>query len=206
MMGSRHVHVVEDEEPIRRSLHLMLRALGHDVQLFDSGSTFLATLPHLPRGCVLLDLRMPEVDGLEVQRRLTAAGAAQSVIVMSGHGDLGVAVAALEQGAVAFLEKPFSRAALQQALGCAFLRLEDAETYRSHLRAAAVAVQRLPSIERQVLELMARGHDASSIARQIGRSDMEVELARSRIFVELEVETVTEALHMAFAARRVALL
>jgi len=205
-MSARDVHVVDDEEAIRRSLHLMLRVLGYDAQLFASGTSFLAALPGLPSGCVLLDLRMPEVDGLEVQRRLTAAAADHSVIVMSGHGDLAMAVTALEQGAIMFLDKPFSRTTLQQALRCAFLRLDDAGRYRDYLRAAAAAVQRLSSLERQVLELMARGYDSDGIVRQMGLSDMEVELSRSRVLAVLEVETVTEALHVAFAARRVALL
>ena len=205
-MKPRLVYVVDDEEAIRRSLHLMLRVLGYEARQFESGASFLAALSDLASGCVLLDLRMPEIDGLEVQRRLMAAGSGHSAVVMSGHGDIGIAVTALEQGAVAFLEKPFSRAALQQALRCAFLRLEDFDTYRNHLRAAAVAVQRLPSTERQVLELMARGHDTEGIVRQTELSGVDVELSRSRIFAALGVETVTDALHMAFAARRVALL
>ena len=103
-MSKRCVHVIDDEDAIRRSMHLMLRVLGYEVQTFDSGIAFLAAQTELASGCVLLDLRMPEIDGLEVQRRLRASGADHSVIVMSGHGDLGIAVTAMEQGAVAFLE------------------------------------------------------------------------------------------------------
>ena len=202
MMAARRVYVVEDEEPIRRSLHLMLRVLGYEAQLFESGASFLAALPDLASGCVLLDLRMPLIDGLEVQRRLAAAASGHSVVMMSGHGDLVMAVTALEQGAVAFLDKPFSRAALEQALHYAFLRLEDLEAHRRHLRSAALAVQRLNATDRKVLELMARGHDTEEIVRRTGLAEVDVDLSRSRIFTEFSVETITEALHVAFHARR----
>lgn len=202
MMDARRVYVVEDEEPIRRSLRLMLRVLGYEAQLFESGASFLAALPDLASGCVLLDLRMPQIDGLEVQRRLASTGTGHSVVMMSGHGDLGMAVTALEQGAIAFLDKPFSRAALEFALHHAFERLEDLEAHRRHLRSAALAVQRLSAADREVLELMARGRDKDDIARQTGLADVDVELSRSRIFAEFGVETITEALHVAFHARR----
>ena len=130
-MSARCVHVIDDEDAIRRSMQLMLRVMGYEAQAFESGVSFLAAQSEITNGCVLLDLRMPEIDGLEVQRRLNAGGSDHSVIVMSGHGDLGLAVTAMEQGAVAFLEKPFPRAALQQVLEVAFLRLEDPDGYRA---------------------------------------------------------------------------
>ena len=87
-MSIKYVHVVEDEEAIRRSTHMMLKILGYEPQTHASGGGFLDALPDLPRGCVLLDIRMPEIDGLEVQRRLQAAGSEQPLVMMSGHGDL----------------------------------------------------------------------------------------------------------------------
>ena len=203
-MMKRCVHVIDDEDAIRRSMHLMLRVLGYEVQTFDSGIAFLAAQTELASGCVLLDLRMPEIDGLEVQRRLRASGADHSVIVMSGHGDLGIAVTAMEQGAVAFLEKPFSRAALQEVLELAFMRIEDPDGYREYLRSAATALQELEPTDQRVLELIARGHDSDSIARQTGLPAVAIEVSRSRIYAELGAQTVTEVLRLAFAARRAA--
>ena len=200
----RCVHVIDDEDAIRRSMHLMLRVLGYEVQTFDSGIAFLAAQTELASGCVLLDLRMPEIDGLEVQRRLRASGADHSVIVMSGHGDLGIAVTAMEQGAIAFLEKPFSRAALQEVLELAFMRIEDPDGYREYLRSAATALQELEPTDQRVLELIARGHDSDSIARQTGLPAVAIEVSRSRIYAELGAQTVTEVLRLAFAARRAA--
>jgi two-component system response regulator FixJ len=181
-MSNRYVHVVEDEDAIRRSTHMMLKVLGYEPQTHPSGVAFLDALPDLPQGCVLLDIRMPEIDGLEVQRRLQAAGSQQPLVMMSGHGDLGIAVAAMELGAVAFLEKPFPRTALEQALEIAFLQLENPESYQQYLDSAASAVAKLEPTDRQVLELLARGHDAGSIAQQTGLSPLSIEVSRSRIF------------------------
>ena len=203
-MSSRYVHVIDDEEAIRRSMQLMLRVLGYETRAFDSATMFLAAQPELASGCVLLDLRMPEIDGLEVQRRLRANGADHSVIVMSGHGDLGLAVTAMEQGAVAFLEKPFSRAALQEVLEVAFMRLEDPNGYREYLRSAAALLQELEPLEQRVLELIARGHDSDAIAQQTGMAPAAIELARSRLYARLGAQTATEVLRLAFAARRAA--
>jgi two-component system response regulator FixJ len=203
-MSDRCVHVVDDEDAIRRSMQLMLRVLGYGAQTFESGASFLAADHELGRACVLLDLRMPEIDGLEVQRRLNAAGSDHSVIVMSGHGDLGIAVTAMEQGAIAFLEKPFPRTALEEALGLAFLRLEDPGSYRAFLRSAASTLQKLDPTDQRVLELITRGHDSDSIVQQTGLPTLSIEVSRARIYAELGAETVTEVLRLAFAARRAA--
>lgn len=201
---SLRVYVVDDEDAIRRSMHLMLRVMGFKPLAFESGSAFLNAQTELEDGCVLLDLRMPEVDGLEVQRRLNAMGSRHSVIVMSGHGDLGVAVTAMEQGAIAFLEKPFARAALQEVLELAFLRLNDPDGYRKYLRTAAAALQKLQPADQKVLELIARGHDSDSISQQTGLAAVAIEVSRSRIHSDLAVRTVADALRLAFAARRAA--
>lgn len=201
-MSARCVHVVDDEGPVRRSMQLMLGVIGYDARTFESGTAFLDMQGELDSGCVLLDLRMPDVDGLEVQRRLRVNGADHSVVAMSGHGDLGVAVSAMEQGAVAFLEKPFSRAALQEVLDLGFMRLEDPDTYRAYLRSAAAALQDLNPTEQRVLELIARGHDTTGIAEQTGLSAATIELSRSRIFAGLGADTVVEVLRLVFAAGR----
>lgn len=199
------VYVVDDEEPIQRSLQMMLRVLGHRVEGFASGIEFLDRLPELASGSVLLDLRMPQIDGLEVQRRMLAAEARHPVIVMSGHGDIAVGVTAMEQGAVAFLEKPFSRATLEQALEIAALKLEDGPGYLSYLKSASKAVQALGDSDRQILEMRARGHDRDYIAAQTALSPVELELARSRIYSAFGVDSFTDALRIAFAARAAAL-
>ena len=205
-MNPRCVHVVDDEDAVRRSTQMILRLLGYETKAFESGIAFLEAQPNLARGSVLLDMRMPEIDGLEVQRRLNAAGASHPVIAVSGHGDLGMAATAMEQGAIAFLEKPFSRTALEQVLDLAFALLDDPAAYRSYLVSAAAAVQRLDPPDRRVLELIAEGQDSVGIARQSGLSAAAIELSRARIYAELGVGTLTEVLRWAYAARRAEML
>ncbi len=103
-MAERRVYIVDDEEPIRRATQLMLRAQGYDVGLFESGVALLDNFAALGPGCILLDVRMPQMDGLEVQRALQRLGSRHPVIVMTGHGDVTVAVQALQYGAAAFLD------------------------------------------------------------------------------------------------------
>lgn len=201
-MRTRYVHVVEDEQAIRRATQMMLKVLGFEPQVHASGIAFLDVLTDLPDGCVLLDIRMPEMDGLEVQRMMKAAGSDLPIVMMSGHGDLAIALAAMEQGALAFLEKPFPRAALEQALEIAFLRLENPQSYQQYLDSAASAIAKLEPTDRQVLALMAHGKDAESIVRRTGLPPLAVEVSRSRIFAELKVGSLTEVLRIAFAAAR----
>lgn len=201
-MTKRRVYVVDDEEPIRRSVQLILRLLGFEASTFDSGVAFLQGADRLQPGCVLLDIRMPDVDGLEVQRRLNTQGAAHSVVVMSGHGDLSVAVPAFESGAVAFLEKPFPRAALQQALEIAFLGLEDTAGYRAYLADAERSVGTLGTAEQEILTLLTRGHTNEQIAAALDIAAPAVEISRARVFEQLQVETITDALRLAFAGTR----
>lgn len=202
-MTARNVYVVEDEEPIRRSSQMMLKLMGCEAHTFESGVPFLEQAEALASGCVLLDIRMPELDGLEVQRRLNAAGSNHSVIVMSGHGDLGVAVPAMEGGAVSFLEKPFSRATLQQALDIGFLKLEEPAGYEDYLQAAADAVQNLDEADRQVLALLIDGHRAEAIAEEMGDSKATIEISMSRIFTQLGVDSMIDALRLSFAAEQI---
>src|SRR5688500_16038874 len=101
------VYVVDDDPAVRDSLAFLLGAAGLEVRLFESASAFLAALPALGRGCVVTDVRMPEMDGIELLRRMTSSGQALPVIVMTGHGDVPLAVGAMKLGALDFIEKPF---------------------------------------------------------------------------------------------------
>ena len=113
------VHVVDDDEAVRDSLSLLLESAGLTVRTYDSATTFLTALPNLAAGCVLTDVRMPGLDGLELQRRLTQLGVRLPVIVMTGHGDVPIAVAALKAGASDFIEKPFDDVQLLAAISSA---------------------------------------------------------------------------------------
>ena len=140
------------------------------------------------------------MDGIEVQRRLSAENISLPAVVMTGHGDLSVAVSALQGGAVAFIEKPFSKVALKGALEVAFLKLEDPDGYARHLHAAAGRLGALAEDDRAILMQLARGRSNEAIAAELGLSSPAVELRRARMLVELEVDNVSDLVRLAFAA------
>lgn len=199
-MATRTVYVVDDEEPIRGALRMMLRVQGYSVTLFSSGPAFLETVESLVPGCLLLDVRMPDMDGIEVQRHLIARQASLPVVVMTGHGDLAVAVSALQHGAAAFVEKPFAKAVLKRALERAFLQLEDPDAFRADVEASAGRVAGLGEAERAVLARLAAGRSNEAIAADLATSVSVVEVRRARLFAALGAESVNEALTIAFDA------
>ena len=120
---NRIVHFVDDDEAVRRSASLMLRSLRFGVKTYASGAALLQGAAELAPGPILIDVRMPDMDGIEVQAALKAGGVQLPVIIMTGHGDINLAVQAMKAGAVDFIEKPFERAALLGALEAAFARM-----------------------------------------------------------------------------------
>lgn len=198
-MAKRTVYVVDDEEPIRRSLKLMLTVQGFATALFDSGPALLDVVDALVAGVVLLDVRMPEMDGIEVQRHLSGRRDDMPMVVMTGHGDVAVAIAALQNGAVAFIEKPFTKATLAAALEMAFLKVEDAEGYEQRRATAADAVNALAEEDRAILSRLAAGRSNDAIAGELGITAASVEVRRARLLAELGAESFSELLRLAFA-------
>lgn len=200
MSDPRRVHVVDDEDAIRRSASFMLRTSGFAVTTWASGSAFLREAKTVEPGCILLDVRMPEMDGLTVQRELAARGIGLPVIVLTGHGDIETAVAAMKNGAVDFIEKPFEKAQLLQALEIGFHRLDHRQDELASSREAAVRVAALTPRERDVLHGLARGHPNKTIAYDLGISPRTVEVHRANVMSKLDVRSLSDALRIAFAA------
>ena len=155
----------------------------------------------LDPGCILLDIRMPDMDGLEVQRELAARGIAMPVIVLTGHGDVATAVEAMKNGASDFIEKPFEKAVLLEAIERASERLARAEESSASEREAKVRIAALTARERDVLRELARGHPNKTIAYDLGISPRTVEVHRANVMTKLGVRSLSEALRIAFAAR-----
>jgi two-component system response regulator FixJ len=194
------VHIIDDEEGIRRALTFMLRKAGFGVTSWANGKAFLDQLRRLSDGCVLLDIRMQEMDGLEVQEAMLAAGCTLPVIILTGHGDVSTAVAAMKAGAVDFLEKPFECDDLLQAIERAFARIEQAGQIETQTADASLKIAGLTSREQEILNGLALGLPNKTIAYDLGISARTVEVHRANLMMKLRVRSFPEALRIAFAA------
>lgn len=197
----RVVHLVDDDAAIRRSVGFMLKTSGYRVESYESGSELLKASSHLDAGCILLDIRMPGMDGLEVQQALQDKGVSFPVIIMTGHGDVTLAVKAMKAGAVDFIEKPFEKDALLGSLEEGYRRLTRKEATDDRMRDAAVRLQALTGRERDVLNGLAQGLPNKTIAYDLGISPRTVEIHRANLMSKLAVRSLSEALRIAFAAQ-----
>lgn len=200
MTDKRLIHIIDDEEGIRRSASFMLKTSGFAVETWETGVAFLKDVRQTAPGCILLDVRMPEMDGLEVQRALNDRGVTMPVIVMTGHGDISVAVRAMKAGAVDFIEKPFEKAVLMAAIEAAFVRLDDRGNRAVRAEEAAVVIGGLTARERDVLKGLAQGLPNKTIAYDLGISPRTVEVHRANLMSKLGVRSLSDALRIAFAA------
>lgn len=200
MGDSRIVHLVDDEEAIRKSAGFVLSRAGYKVQSYSSGVEFLKQAKSAEKGCVLLDVRMPEMDGLQVQSAMADRGIDMPVIVLTGHGDVTVAVQAMKAGAVEFLEKPFEKAALLAALERAFARLERSDNRDLEEREARTRIAALTPREREILVGLAKGYPNKTIAYDLGCSSRTVEVHRASLMYKLDVQSLSDLLRIAFAA------
>lgn len=196
----RIVYLVDDDEAIRRSAGFMLKTSGHVVKAYASGVEFLKESKDLEPGCVLLDIRMPGMDGLEVQQALRDRGSLLPIVIMTGHGDVGIAVRAMKVGAIDFIEKPFQKSVLLEALDQGFSQIERRDSSQARADEAQVRLQALTPRERDVLAGLVRGHPNKTIAYDLGISPRTVEIHRANLMAKLEVHSLSDALRIAFAA------
>jgi len=201
MSDERLVHLVDDDDAIRRSAGFMLKTSGFRVQTYESGDQLLKSAASLDLGCILLDIRMPGMDGLEVQQALKERGVGLPVVIMTGHGDVTLAVQAMKAGAIDFIEKPFEKAVLLEAIDQAFHRLERSAEVRERAKEAEVRLNGLTPREREVLDGLAQGLPNKTIAYDLGISPRTVEIHRANLMTKLGVKSLSEALRIAFAAQ-----
>jgi two-component system, LuxR family, response regulator FixJ len=199
-LTSHLVYVVDDDRDVRRSLSFMLGASDLRSHPFGSGEDFLDALPSLQPGCVLLDIRMPHMDGFQVMGELAQRGVDWPVIVMTGHGEIPIAVRAMKLGAVDFIEKPFSEDSLLASFGSAFALLDERESAGSRRRAALERVDQLTARESEVLEGLLAGESNKQLAARLGISLRTVEMHRANMMDRLEVSSLAEALTLALDA------
>lgn len=199
-MDERLVHLVDDDASFQRSAAFLLRTSGFTVQVWSSGDAFLRELRTIRPGCILLDVRMPGIDGTELLSLLSARGVGLPVIMVTGHGDVPLAVRAMQMGALDFLLKPFERAALLSALELGFLRLADRSVAELERVEAERLLAALTERELEVLGHLARGRPNKVVAHDLGISTRTVEVHRSHAMAKLAARSFADALRIAFAA------
>ncbi len=200
MPSEKLVHIVDDDDAVRRSAAFMLKHAGYRVESYVSGVAFLKEAKSADRGCVLLDVRMPEMDGLEVQQEMVRRGIDMPVVILTGHGDVGVAVKAMRAGAVNFIEKPYEKEALLGAIAEAYARLDRNHDKDMKAGEARVRLASLTGRERDVLNGLVAGNPNKTIAYDLGISPRTVEIYRANMMEKLRVRSLSEALRIAFIA------
>lgn len=202
MTSDQLVHIVDDDDGVRRSVAFMLRHAGYRVEPHISGVEFLKDAKSLERSCVLLDVRMPELDGLQVQLELARIGIDMPVVILTGHGDIALAVKAMRAGAVNFIEKPCEKEVLLHAIGEAFQRLDRLHDREMKADEARVRLASLTGRERDVLNGLVAGYPNKTIAYDLGISPRTVEIYRANMMEKLRVRSLSEALRIAFIAEQ----
>ncbi|KJS36361.1 MAG: response regulator FixJ [Hyphomonas sp. BRH_c22] len=200
MTDQRLIHLVDDDEAVRHSASFMLRHAGFLVKTYADGVQFLECAQTADPGCILLDVQMPHMDGLEVQERLNELGLAFPVIVLTGHGDVEVAVKAMKAGAIDFVEKPYEKQTLVDAIVRAFDRM-DARSLKDVLADEAKGrVERLTPREKDVLVGLVDGFTNKMIAETLDISPRTVEIHRANLMEKLDAPSLSSVLRIAFAA------
>ncbi len=200
MINNYPVYIVDDDASIRDSLSFLLSNHGRRICRFESGEDFLAQADDLPVGPVLLDLEMRGVDGMEVLRRLTAAGGRWPVIMLSGHADTALAGAVMKNGAVDFLSKPFAQADLLKVLALADAKIAGGHGVVRQRLLAHAQLAILTSREWQILNELARGLSNKAIGLNLGISVRTVEVHRANFMRKLGVPCFPDALRIGYAA------
>jgi two-component system response regulator FixJ len=192
------VHIVDDDEAVRRSLAFMLGSAGLAVRVYESARAFLDGLDEVPCGCLITDVRMPEMTGIELLSHLKERAPCFPAIVITGHGDVKLAVEAMKAGAIDFIEKPFDEGAILDAVKAA-LEQGEGET-DGDLVAVAARIASLSERERQVLEGLIAGQANKVIANVLGISPRTVEVYRANLMAKMQARSLSELIRMAILA------
>ena len=194
------IYIVDDDEAVRDSLSALLESKGYAVTSFGSALEFLKTARLLPAGCLVVDIRMPEMDGLELQQRLIERSLGLPLIVITGHGDVPLAVRAMKAGAIDFIQKPFDSQVILDSLEAAFARLATPAGQDPAAGAAASKLNLLSPREREVLKGLLVGLPNKSIANDLGISPRTVEIHRARVMDKMGARSLSELIRLALAA------
>ena len=199
MTSQQTIYVVEDDARMRSAIELLLRTAGYEVRSYPSAEALLSEEAGIKAICLLADIRLPGMDGLALHRRLVAAGVAPATIVITGHGDIPLAVAALKEGVVDFLEKPFHPPLLLQSVKEALSRALAARHQKTKIADLEVRLERLTPREAQVLDHLVQGQPSKVIASQLGMSVRTAEHHRARIMEKMAAPSTMRLISMMLA-------
>ena len=200
MANNAVVHLIDDDEGVRHSLAFLLTTAGLAVRVHESATAFLAAFPNVQPGCIVTDLRMPGIDGLELQRRLKERHANLPVIVMTGHADIGLAVQAMKAGAIDFIEKPFDDEVMLAAIRTALDRYNEIGLRDAEIAGIRSKLQMLSPRERDVVAGLVNGLPNKTIAYDLNLSARTVEVHRANAMSKMGASSLSSLVRMALLA------
>lgn len=195
------VHVIDDDDSAREALSFLIDCAGLAVRSYSSAIEFLEAVPSMDHGCIVTDVRMPEMSGVELVGRLKALGVTDPVIVITGHADVPMAIQAMKAGVSDFLEKPFSDEAILSAIRSALERQEGREAADAERESIKARLATLSQREREVMDGLVEGHANKIIAYDLGISARTVEVYRANVMTKMEAGSLSELVRMVTVAR-----
>ena len=190
------VFIVDDDQAIRHAMELLMRSVGLNYEIFHSGDDFLDGHTNDRVGCLVLDIRMPGLGGLELQEKLNEMGSTLPIIFITGHGDVPMAVEAMQKGAVDFIQKPFRDQDLLDRISEALKTDEERRMARAEKAEVQARVEKLTNREREVLDLVVTGKPNKVIAYELGVSQRTVEIHRARVMEKMQAKSLADLVRM----------
>ncbi len=194
------VYIVDDDQAIRHAMELLMRSVGLSYEIFHSGDDFLSSYDSDRAGCLVLDIRMPGLGGLELQEKLNELGSTLPIIFITGHGDVPMAVEAMQKGAVDFIQKPFRDQDLLDRISDALKTDQERRSAREEKSSVQSRIEKLTNRERQVMDLVVTGKPNKVIAYELGVSQRTVEIHRARVMEKMEARSLADLVRMHMAA------
>jgi two-component system, LuxR family, response regulator FixJ len=200
MLSNPLVHVIDDDAAARDSVHFLLRSHKINAQIYDSAKAFLSILPTVKGGCIITDVRMPDISGVDLLRRLSELGVKMPIIVITGHGDLQLAVEAMKLGAVDFLEKPFEEQVLISSVKSALGRWQEGAHKEAERAEMQERLATLSGRERDVLQGLVAGKPNKIVAHELDISPRTVEVYRANVMTKMMAASLSDLVRMAIVA------
>lgn len=195
-MSKPTVYIVDDDRNVRQAMEMLMRSVGHRHELYSSADDFLETHSDDRAGCLVLDIRMPGLGGLELQQKLNDIGCTLPIIFITGHADVPMAVEAMQKGALGFIQKPFRDQELLDQIKAALVADSERRSMRDVRAEVEARLRRLTNREREVLDLVVTGKPNKVIAYELGVSQRTVEIHRARVMDKMQARSLAELVRL----------